>query len=909
MPSETSVSDIPQHLGYRISDRSIGVIVVGAGDFDGDGVDDLIVDSFYGAIGSDFRLVSGFTNSNPTWSVDNYSPSTPDTYTFPDEGRYRLVITATDDDGGVGRVEQVLVVGNADPIIVSPELQASGNELAIGQRHTFQATGSYDPGTSDRLAYRWEVQTNNGQVVQPSNEATFSFTPQYSGHYKVILTVSDNDTGFTMEEKEYTVHPQAVIADQENSWLVFDGSSFAPDLVHLPGEVLDGATELTIEFNIRSVEVAGEQFILDGTTSRPDSQIRLSLLDSGDTLRVRTVTRSPSGDVAPRNHDFTLPVSLSDDQWHRLAVVRDVATSSMILYLDGQLVERQRLPDGHQFAALAIDSQWLVVGGAVSGDVFGFNGELDDVRIWDVAKTAEDLALGQAADGDTANTNLRAWYSFNALPGSQTLHDASPHRHHATLGEFDFRRPDIVRQDGPIAVGSLVTLNALLSSPLAPTGPLRGEGSVTRTYVWTITSPDGEDGAATVIRRGEIDPVFAFVPNVTGEHTVTLRIEDRFEETVEDAEGTPQTVIRTITSDPNVSLTFNVDSPAFRIESDLGTRYEGSVVRFTLADLPALGGPETDATRVFAWTVLLNEETLTLPADVEANGDSLTFVLPDNGAYMVTVSITDTVGGEVLAPRTSTIAFHARNLAPHLRIPQNITVRQGATVNLNIGVSDAGPSDMDGLELIVDWGDPNQTSTDVIGFQYQETGQYTATFTLRDKDGGVTQTTTQVLVRPESPRQHPTDPHDVNDDGGVTPFDVLLIINFLNSEGAADVSDDAFGGPFLDVDGNNEVNPLDVLLVINILNESMGVPAGEPESVPAAQPLVAAGRDRVAAEQPRDRAVVELVTGASPLTIFAAPLSWAGLHHEAESASEARDKEHDDLFAAIDKDPHWLTNV
>jgi hypothetical protein len=71
------------------------------------------------------------------------------------------------------------------------------------------------------------------------------------------------------------------------------------------------------------------------------------------------------------------------------------------------------------------------------------------------------------------------------------------------------------------------------------------------------------------------------------------------------------------------------------------------------------------------------------------------------------------------------------------------------------------------------------------------------------------------------PWRNPIDPYDVNDDGLVTPLDVLLIINELNRIGRGPLlppSGSQTPPPYVDVSGDNDVTPIDALLVINALN-------------------------------------------------------------------------------------------
>ena len=60
----------------------------------------------------------------------------------------------------------------------------------------------------------------------------------------------------------------------------------------------------------------------------------------------------------------------------------------------------------------------------------------------------------------------------------------------------------------------------------------------------------------------------------------------------------------------------------------------------------------------------------------------------------------------------------------------------------------------------------------------------------------------------------------VDRDSSVSPLDVLVLVNWLNSGGSPVVSKPLPARPiyYLDVDGDNTISPLDVLVLINYLN-------------------------------------------------------------------------------------------
>jgi len=90
-----------------------------------------------------------------------------------------------------------------------------------------------------------------------------------------------------------------------------------------------------------------------------------------------------------------------------------------------------------------------------------------------------------------------------------------------------------------------------------------------------------------------------------------------------------------------------------------------------------------------------------------------------------------------------------------------------------------------------------------------------------------------------APLQNPDRPTDVNADNLVTPLDVLLVINTINSPGSRPAGDTlsergmadgeaeyAVSAPFYDVNGDYVISPLDVLMVINDLNANGARTAG-----------------------------------------------------------------------------------
>lgn len=71
-------------------------------------------------------------------------------------------------------------------------------------------------------------------------------------------------------------------------------------------------------------------------------------------------------------------------------------------------------------------------------------------------------------------------------------------------------------------------------------------------------------------------------------------------------------------------------------------------------------------------------------------------------------------------------------------------------------------------------------------------------------------------------------PHDVDDDGSVTPLDALVVINRLNR---GDDDSSSVERQFQDVDDDSQVTPLDALILINEINSKSAGPSGNGPSV------------------------------------------------------------------------------
>jgi hypothetical protein len=109
--------------------------------------------------------------------------------------------------------------------------------------------------------------------------------------------------------------------------------------------------------------------------------------------------------------------------------------------------------------------------------------------------------------------------------------------------------------------------------------------------------------------------------------------------------------------------------------------------------------------------------------------------------------------------------------------------------------------------------------------------------TLTAQGAGGEHFSKQTLVRVIQDRTPAIDPHDVDGDGFITPIDVLILINQINSQGSGTNPLEGELGRRIDIDGDGHVSPIDVLILINVINRQLDTdavvaPPGDREMVP-----------------------------------------------------------------------------
>jgi len=118
--------------------------------------------------------------------------------------------------------------------------------------------------------------------------------------------------------------------------------------------------------------------------------------------------------------------SIVDGQWHHVAGTWDGQTSK--LYVDGVFIGSKAT------SYQTTNNLDFTLGAVTNGTCRPFTGLLDEVSVWSVVRTAQQIAADAAGPLDPTAAGLELYFDFNAAGCGKTLSDRSPHHLDGLLG-------------------------------------------------------------------------------------------------------------------------------------------------------------------------------------------------------------------------------------------------------------------------------------------------------------------------------------------------------------------------------------------------------------------------------------------------------------------------------------------
>jgi hypothetical protein len=216
---------------------------------------------------------------------------------------------------------------------------------------------------------------------------------------------------------------------QTNQALDFDGSD---DLVTVNGINITGFTGLTMEAwcymdNYQSGIYHASFIIMKeyAWCGPPYGSFMIAVSSTSNILGTRKVDfgLNPSN-----NHEYLMSIAdVPLHEWHHLAATWD--GSYMRVYLDG-IIEDSTAVTGPIYD---MDTEMHIGNNTMCGSGRAFDGRIDEVRIWNVARTGPELRDAMYKELSGSESGLFAYYKLNEGSG-QDVYDSSPNAWDGYLG-------------------------------------------------------------------------------------------------------------------------------------------------------------------------------------------------------------------------------------------------------------------------------------------------------------------------------------------------------------------------------------------------------------------------------------------------------------------------------------------
>jgi len=236
--------------------------------------------------------------------------------------------------------------------------------------------------------------------------------------------------------------------------LQFDG---VDDKVKLPYSVIDGLTDVTSEFLVKTSDTNGG--IITGANSRENNEFLIMIKPNINGAKIY---------IKGSYHEFHGNAAINDGKWHHVAIIRDVPEVS--IYVDGKF---EGVWTNTPIGTFTINQNGLWLGGDQDSVGGGwethqqFSGIIDEIRIYNYALSAEEikehyeqgptaLSLRKTASPqsikqdqtttititvkNTGSTEIKDIEIADTLPQDLTFIDGETSKSYATLAPKDSRQ-------------------------------------------------------------------------------------------------------------------------------------------------------------------------------------------------------------------------------------------------------------------------------------------------------------------------------------------------------------------------------------------------------------------------------------------------------------------------------------
>ncbi|MEL6560012.1 MAG: LamG-like jellyroll fold domain-containing protein, partial [Bacteroidota bacterium] len=193
----------------------------------------------------------------------------------------------------------------------------------------------------------------------------------------------------------------------------FDGIDDQISIEESSDLVLDGS--ITLEAWIRTTKDSGIQQVITKPAGGDPASYSLNLQNGLPTISIYALGFPES---QPAGMGSTV---VSDGLWHHLAGVFDHEHDSIFLYVDGILQVAALIQSRSRF----VGNDGLFIGNFSEFTDQHFEGDIDEIRIWNVPRTADEISRNFTVPLQGDEPGLIAYYNFDEVPGTSQAFDGT----------------------------------------------------------------------------------------------------------------------------------------------------------------------------------------------------------------------------------------------------------------------------------------------------------------------------------------------------------------------------------------------------------------------------------------------------------------------------------------------------
>lgn len=347
-----------------------------------------------------FRITSDASGTGDGWYIDDVWVGDCVTNTYPNQGQYTARLRVTDNSAKQDvATEKITVFANQNVSFVwvadynnsrVVKLSDDGSVLARISGFYYPREVKVDPTNGDV----WVADTSNNRVVKLAGNVPDGYSTAVA-----LVTPDSSSSGAT----GWVFGNGTSGAGRLNEGISLDGNG---DYVLIPRYSDLDVQSFTVEAWIKPNSTSGSPTIFMRGNNSGGNELYFGL-SNNTTIEAyldgtqKTFTKSPS-------------VNFVDGNWHHVALVYDAAASQLSCYADGAAYGSpvsisKTLDFGLSHALIGADFD------SFNGSLGNyFNGLIDDVRVWNVARSAAEISANKDSELNGSETGLVGYWKLNS---------------------------------------------------------------------------------------------------------------------------------------------------------------------------------------------------------------------------------------------------------------------------------------------------------------------------------------------------------------------------------------------------------------------------------------------------------------------------------------------------------------